>query len=130
MFFSVTSPFSRRCFHYGLSARTLSHIKPMAITEQDVARIARLARIELSPQESTRAHQELNGILGLIEQLQAVDTTGVEPMAHPLAAHQDIKLRLRDDAPSATRTLDERQALMANAPANDNGLFLVPTVIE
>ncbi|MGB6102522.1 MAG: Asp-tRNA(Asn)/Glu-tRNA(Gln) amidotransferase subunit GatC [Pusillimonas sp.] len=102
----------------------------MAITEQDVARIARLARIELSPDENTRAQHELNGIMGLIAQLQAVDTTGIEPMAHPLAAHQDIRLRLRDDAPSATRTLEERAALMANAPANDNGLFLVPTVIE
>ena len=102
----------------------------MAITEQDVARIARLARIELSPEESSRAQHELNGILGLIAQLQAVDTTGIEPMAHPLAAHQDIRLRLRDDRAAATRTTDERKALMVNAPAEDNGLFLVPTVIE
>lgn len=102
----------------------------MSITEQDVARIARLARIDLSPDDTTRAQHELNGIMGLIEQLQAVDTTGIEPMAHPLAAHQDIQLRLRDDKPAPTNTLEQRQALMANAPANDNGLFLVPTVIE
>jgi aspartyl-tRNA(Asn)/glutamyl-tRNA(Gln) amidotransferase subunit C len=102
----------------------------MAITEKDVARIARLARIELSPDESTRAQNELNGILSLIQQLQAVDTTGIEPMAHPLSAHQDIALRLRPDTASPTRTLQERQALMANTPAEDNGLFLVPTVIE
>src|SRR5690606_32240446 len=102
----------------------------MAITEHDVARIAKLARIELSPDESTRAQHELNGILSLIEQLQAVDTAGIEPMAHPLSAHQDIELRLRTDAAAATHTLDERKALMANAPAEDNGLFLVPTVIE
>ncbi|AEC20935.1 glutamyl-tRNA(GLN) amidotransferase subunit C [Pusillimonas sp. T7-7] len=102
----------------------------MSITEQDVARIARLARIELSPDDTTRAQHELNGIMGLIEQLQAVDTTGIEPMAHPLAAHQDIQLRLRDDKPASTHTLEQRQALMVNAPANDNGLFLVPTVIE
>jgi aspartyl-tRNA(Asn)/glutamyl-tRNA(Gln) amidotransferase subunit C len=82
----------------------------MAITEKDVARIARLARIELSPDESTRAQNELNGILSLI--------------------HQDIALRLRPDTASPTRTLQERQALMANTPAEDNGLFLVPTVIE
>jgi len=102
----------------------------MAITEQDVTRIAKLARIQLSPDESTRAQQELNGILGLIEQLQAVDTTGVEPMAHPLSAHQDIKLRLREDGAASTHTLEERQALMANSPAESDGLFLVPTVIE
>src|SRR5690554_5331588 len=102
----------------------------MPITEQDVARIARLARIELSPDQTARAQTELDGILNLIEQLQAVDTSGIEPMAHPLSAHQDIKLRLRDDAAAATRTLDERKALMVNAPAEDNGLFLVPTVIE
>lgn len=102
----------------------------MAITEQDVARIAKLARIELSPDESARAQNELNGILSLIQQLQAVDTAGIEPMAHPLSAHQDIALRLRPDTASATRTLQERQALMANTPAEDNGLFLVPTVIE
>lgn len=102
----------------------------MAITQQDIARIAKLARIELSPEESTRAQQELNGILGLIEQLQAVDTTGIEPMAHPLSAHQDIKLRLRDDAAASTHSLETRQALMANSPAESDGLFLVPTVIE
>jgi len=102
----------------------------MSITEQDVARIARLARIDLSPEHTARAQHELNGIMGLIEQLQAVDTTGIEPMAHPLAAHQDIQLRLRDDKPAATRTPEQRDALMVNAPANENGLFLVPTVIE
>lgn|SRR3546814_324926 len=102
----------------------------MAITEQDVVRIAKLARIELSEQESSRAQTELNGILSLIEQLQAVDTAGIEPMAHPLSAHQDIALRLRPDAASPTNTLEQRKALMANTPAEDNGLFLVPTVIE
>jgi len=101
----------------------------MAITDQDVARIARLARIALPPQDSARAQEELNGILGLIEQLQAVDTQGVEPMAHPLSAHQDISLRLRDDAP-APGGIPQREALMANAPAQSGGLFLVPTVIE
>jgi len=102
----------------------------MAITEQDVARIARLARIELSPDENALAQKELSGILNLIEQLQAVDTTGIEPMAHPLAAHQEIALRLRPDVASPTHTLDERRTLMANSPAEDDGLFLVPTVIE
>lgn len=102
----------------------------MAITEQDVARIARLARIEISPEQTPHTQAELNGMLGLIEKLQAVDTTGIEPMAHPLAAHQDIKLRLREDQASATQTVAGREALMRNAPAQEEGLFLVPTVIE
>ncbi|SHH51955.1 Asp-tRNA(Asn)/Glu-tRNA(Gln) amidotransferase subunit GatC [Pollutimonas bauzanensis] len=102
----------------------------MAITQQDVARIARLARIELSPGETARAQHDLDGMLGLIEKLQAVDTAGVEPMAHPLSAHQEIRLRLRPDAAAPTSTLAQRQALMANSPAEDDGLFLVPTVIE
>ena len=101
----------------------------MAITDQDVTRISQLARIALSPEEAGRALNELNGILGLIEQLQAVDTQGVEPMAHPLSAHQEVSLRLREDkaAPGAET---QRDALMSNAPATAEGLFLVPTVIE
>ena len=102
----------------------------MAISEQDVTRIARLARIELSPEETVQTQKELNDILGLMAQLQAVDTQGVEPMAHPLSAHQDIQLRLRDDVAAATRNEAERADLMANAPAQEQGLFLVPTVIE
>ena len=102
----------------------------MAISEQDVARIAQLARIQLSPDETAQTQKELSDILGLMAQLQAVDTSGVEPMAHPLSAHQDIQLRLRDDVAAATLTETERDALMANAPAKAEGLFLVPTVIE
>lgn len=102
----------------------------MAISQQDVARIARLARIELSPDETSRAQTDLDGMLALIETLQAVDTTGIEPMAHPLAAHQDIALRLRADAADSSGTIAQREALMANSPAEEEGLFLVPTVIE
>ncbi|HUH88990.1 MAG TPA: Asp-tRNA(Asn)/Glu-tRNA(Gln) amidotransferase subunit GatC [Pusillimonas sp.] len=101
----------------------------MAITDQDVARIANLARIALTPQGAEQTRHELNGILGLIEQLQAVDTQGVEPMAHPLSAHQAISLRLRKDE-AAPGSETQRAALMANAPATAQGLFLVPTVIE
>lgn len=102
----------------------------MAISDQDVARIARLARLELSGPDTARARDELNGILGLIQQLQAVDTSGITPMAHPLSAHQDVVLRLRDDQAGPTHSLQQRDALMGNAPAAGNGLFLVPTVIE
>jgi aspartyl-tRNA(Asn)/glutamyl-tRNA(Gln) amidotransferase subunit C len=102
----------------------------MAITQDDVSRVARLARIALSDAEKTRMESELNGILGLIEQLQAVDTTGIEPMAHPLSAHQDICTRLREDAPVPTHSTEQRDRLMVNAPASEAGLFLVPKVIE
>ncbi|AUL48657.1 asparaginyl/glutamyl-tRNA amidotransferase subunit C [Bordetella trematum] len=102
----------------------------MALNEQDVARIARLARIELTPEQRGRAQDELNGILHLIERLQAVDTAGVEPLAHPLSAHEDIVLRLREDAVTEQASADQREALMANAPEQNAGLFLVPKVIE
>jgi len=102
----------------------------MALTEQDIARLARLAGLQLDASDRERARDEFTRILGLIEQLQAVDTAGIEPMAHPLAAHQDISLRLRDDQAAPTQTLEERAAHMANAPAQHAGLFLVPTVIE
>lgn len=93
-------------------------------------RIARLARIQLPSEETARTQQDLNKILGLMAQLQAVDTEGVAPMAHPLSAHQDVRLRLRDDKAAPTHTEAERAELMANAPAQAEGLFLVPTVIE
>src|SRR5690606_20599158 len=102
----------------------------MAISEHDVKRIAQLARIQLSPDEAAQTQKELNDILGLMARLQAVDTTGVEPMAHPLSAHQDIELRLREDQAAPTHTEAERAQLMSNAPAQAEGLFLVTTVIE
>jgi aspartyl-tRNA(Asn)/glutamyl-tRNA(Gln) amidotransferase subunit C len=102
----------------------------MSISEHDVVRIAKLARIELTLQQLDQSRNELNGILGLIEKLQSVDTSGIEPMAHPLEAHQTIQLRLRTDAAAPTNTEEQREALMQNAPARHNGLFLVPTVIE
>lgn len=102
----------------------------MSISDHDVVRIAKLARIELTTQQIEQSRHELNGILGLIEKLQSVDTSGIEPMAHPLEAHQDIHLRLRPDAAAATNTEAQRDQLMQNAPARHDGLFLVPTVIE
>ncbi|HBT33316.1 MAG TPA: Asp-tRNA(Asn)/Glu-tRNA(Gln) amidotransferase GatCAB subunit C [Pusillimonas sp.] len=102
----------------------------MAITQDDVSRVARLARIALSNTEQTRMENELNGIMGLIEQLQAIDTTGIEPMAHPLSAHQDVSARLREDTAAPPQPTEQRDHLMANAPASEEGLFLVPKVIE
>ncbi len=102
----------------------------MTITQQDVDRIARLACLELTPEQTERTQTEFSDILALIQQLQSVDTKGVTPMSHPLSGHQEVVLRLRDDTPQPTATPEERAALMANAPATAEGLFLVPTVIE
>ncbi|ANY60928.1 asparaginyl/glutamyl-tRNA amidotransferase subunit C [Comamonas aquatica] len=99
----------------------------MALTSQDIDRIANLARLALSPEESERMLSQLNGFFGIVEKMQAVDTSGVQPLAHPVAAIQDIALRLREDVASET---NQREANMRNAPAQGEGLFLVPKVIE
>jgi aspartyl-tRNA(Asn)/glutamyl-tRNA(Gln) amidotransferase subunit C len=95
----------------------------MSLTLEQVKRIAHLARIEISDDEALTTQGHLNGIFQLIEQMQAVDTTGVEPMAHA----QDVSQRLRDDAVSET---DRRAAYQAVAPEIEGGLYLVPKVIE
>ena len=102
----------------------------MTINDQDLLRLAKLSRIEITPEELSGTQADLNRILGLIAELQAVDTAGVEPMAHPLEARQDIALRLRPDEAAPTQTPEQRAALMQNSPAQFDGLFLVPTVIE
>lgn len=99
----------------------------MEFTPDDLKRIARLARIAVTDDEGTNFANQLGGVFGLIEQLQAVDTRGVEPLAHPLDVIEHHAQRLRDDV---AIELDRREANMANAPARENGLFLVPKVLE
>ena len=99
----------------------------MALTSHDIDRIANLARLELSPDESERMLSQLNGFFGIVEKMQAVDTSGVLPLSHPVAAIEDITLRLREDVVSEP---NNRSANMHNAPAQGEGLFLVPKVIE
>ncbi|HSI53877.1 MAG TPA: Asp-tRNA(Asn)/Glu-tRNA(Gln) amidotransferase subunit GatC [Ramlibacter sp.] len=99
----------------------------MALTPQDIARIANLARLELNPSESERMLTQINGFFDIVEKIGAVDTSGVEPLAHPVAAIQDVALRLREDA--ATEP-NNREANQRSAPAVERGLFLVPKVIE
>ena len=99
----------------------------MSLTPSDIARIANLARLELQPAESARMLTQINGFFGLVETMRAVDTTGIEPLAHPFATVQDVTLRLRDDQASET---NQREANQRSAPAVENGLFLVPKVIE
>ncbi len=95
----------------------------MSLNSEQVQRIAHLARIELSETEAQATLGHLNGIFQLIEQMQAVDTQGVEPMAHA----QDLSQRLREDAVTET---DRRSAYQAVAPETEAGLYLVPKVIE
>ncbi|MDG1096744.1 MAG: Asp-tRNA(Asn)/Glu-tRNA(Gln) amidotransferase subunit GatC [Methylophilaceae bacterium] len=95
----------------------------MALDNSDIKRIAHLARIEISDAEADKTLTKLSGILTLIEQMQAVDTTGITPMSHS----QDVVQRLRDDVVTAT---NQRETFQANAPAVENGLYLVPKVIE
>ena len=99
----------------------------MSLTRTDIDRIAHLARLELDDDQSERMLTKLNGFFGIVEAMRAVDTTGVEPLAHPVAAIRDVQLRLRDDVASEP---DQREANQRSAPAVERGLFLVPKVIE
>ena len=98
----------------------------MALTPDDVSRIAQLARLELLSSEQTAMLTQLNGFFRIVEQMSAVDTSGVEPLYTPLSAVQEVALRLRDDAVTET---DQRAANQQSAPAVEDGLFLVPKVI-
>jgi aspartyl-tRNA(Asn)/glutamyl-tRNA(Gln) amidotransferase subunit C len=95
----------------------------MALTLDDVHRIAHLARIHIDTRQAQATLAQLNDIFAMIERMQAVDTTGVAPMAHPLGGVQ----RLREDTVTER---DERDANLRNAPAQQDGLILVPKVIE
>ena len=95
----------------------------MALERSDVEKIAHLARLGLTEDEIPQTTATLNNILGLIDAMQAVDTSGIEPLAHPLEATQ----RLRADTVTEQ---NQRDAYQAVTPAVENGLFLVPKVIE
>jgi len=99
----------------------------MALSPEDVSRIAHLARLELRPAEQTAMLAQLNGFFSIVEQMSAVDTRGVEPLYTPLAAVQEMPLRLRDDAVTEAA---QREANQRSAPAVADGLYLVPRVIE
>jgi len=99
----------------------------MSLTSQDIDRIANLARLALQPAEAERMREQINGFFSIVEAMQAVDTAGIEPMAHPVAAIQDVQLRLREDVISEP---NNREANQQSAPAVERGLFLVPKVIE
>ena len=95
----------------------------MSLDHDQVRRLARLARIAIRPDESEAVLERLNRVLGLIEEMRRVDTSGVEPMAHA----QDVVQRLRDDKITES---DQHDLFQSVAPAVEGGLYLVPKVIE
>jgi aspartyl-tRNA(Asn)/glutamyl-tRNA(Gln) amidotransferase subunit C len=95
----------------------------MSLSSSDILRIAQLARLEVTQAEVAAVQHDLNGILALVEQLQAVDTSGIEPMAHA----QDVMLRLREDAVTES---DQHRLFQTIAPQVEADLYLVPKVIE
>jgi len=99
----------------------------MSLTHEDVSRIAHLARLELQPAESEALLGNLNDFFKIVDQMSAVDTAGVEPLYTPLSAVQEVALRLREDAVTESNNRERNQL---SAPAVEDGLFLVPKVIE
>jgi aspartyl-tRNA(Asn)/glutamyl-tRNA(Gln) amidotransferase subunit C len=95
----------------------------MSIERKEIEKLATLSRIAINDETINEVSQRLDSILQLVDQLQAVDTTGVEAMSHPMQATQ----RLREDEVSE---INQREALQATAPDTEEGLFLVPKVIE
>lgn len=95
----------------------------MSLSVSDIKKIAHLARIEISEPEAEATLVKLSGIMTLIEQMQAVDTSGVTPMSHS----QDVTQRLREDV---VTKINERELFQSIAPAVDHGLYLVPKVID
>jgi aspartyl-tRNA(Asn)/glutamyl-tRNA(Gln) amidotransferase subunit C len=101
----------------------------MSLNDQDISRIANLARLELQPDEQARMLSKINDFFDIVAQISAVDTSGIVPMAHPVDAMPGahIELRLRPDVASEPNQRDLNQR---SAPAIERGLFLVPKVIE
>ena len=95
----------------------------MSLSIADIRRIAHLARITVTEAEVAAVQHQLNGIFGLVEQLNAADTAGIEPMSHA----QDVMLRLREDVVTEA---DEHQRFQSIAPQVEADLYLVPRVIE
>ncbi|MCI5107863.1 MAG: Asp-tRNA(Asn)/Glu-tRNA(Gln) amidotransferase subunit GatC [Pseudomonadales bacterium] len=95
----------------------------MALDKSEVEKIAHLARLHISDAEADEVTNRITDILALIDQMQSVNTEGVEPLAHPL----DVVQRLRPDVVTEE---NQREVLQNLAPATEDGLFLVPRVIE
>jgi aspartyl-tRNA(Asn)/glutamyl-tRNA(Gln) amidotransferase subunit C len=99
----------------------------MALSSDDVSRIAHLARLELQPAEQAAMLTQLNGFFSIVEQMSAVDTSGVEPLYTPLSTVTEVALRLREDVVTEA---GQRELNQRSAPLVEDGLFLVPKVME
>jgi aspartyl-tRNA(Asn)/glutamyl-tRNA(Gln) amidotransferase subunit C len=100
----------------------------MSLTLNDIARLSKLAQLDLNDQQADDALDKLNSIFALVEQMRAVDTSGVAPLSHPIAAWKDdVALRLREDKVTESNRRDDYQK---PAPATQDGLYLVPKVID
>jgi aspartyl-tRNA(Asn)/glutamyl-tRNA(Gln) amidotransferase subunit C len=100
----------------------------MSLTLNDIARLSKLAQLDLNDHQADDALEKLNSIFTLVEQMRAVDTTGVAPLSHPIAAWKDdVALRLREDK---VTELNRREDYQKPAPATQDGLYLVPKVID
>ena len=97
------------------------------LTASDIARLAQLSRLDLNAEQAQNALTHINHFFELVEKMEAVDTKGVEPLHHPVSMVQDIALRLMPDVVSEPNA---REANLQNAPATQDGLILVPRVIE
>ena len=95
----------------------------MALSPEEVKKIAFLARLSIKEENIEQYSQDLSGILDLVEQMNAANVDDIEPMAHP----QDAMQRLRDDT---VTEINQREKLMSNAPSQQDGLFLVPKVLD
>lgn len=100
----------------------------MSLALSDIARLSKLAQLDLTDQQATDTLAKLNDFLALVDQMKAVDTTGVAPLAHPIAVwRDDLAMRLREDQVTEP---DRRAEYQKPAPAVQDGLYLVPKVIE
>ena len=100
----------------------------MSLTLSNVKILANLAQLELTDDQAARSLTKLNDIFALVEQMQSVDTTGIAPLNHPIAViHTDLSMRLRDDIVSER---NHREAYQQPAPATQDGLYLVPKVLD
>ena len=99
----------------------------MALTPEDTRRLAELARLELKPAEQASMLGHLNDFFRVVEQMSSVDTSGVEPLYTPVSSVREVVLRLRDDVVTEApdRALNQR-----SAPSAQDGLYLVPRVVE
>lgn len=100
----------------------------MSLTLTDVDKIAKLAQLELSKEQQEQSFVQLNNIFGMVEQMRAVNTEGVTPLSHPIAALMpELALRLREDAVTES---NQREHFQQVAPSTQDGLYLVPRVVE